>query len=466
MFDLTIDSSPEAGGRVRYELGKANWQDRCIPDIGNPSAMVQIPESRLIDVVILGDGYETAASFESLLQSWLNDFSKLTVYETFAGAFRIRALYEPSSEPASSSRDSFYRTYVKSDDSAMFTDESWWSADDNDGQVFRDGLFAAVDSFSGVNLRRYPNDLDLGDGNTTIKNGTLRDVHRNLVVCMLVRSATRSNVSGIARHVPRPDPDDHKQVRVGFGANAIHEFSHAFGYLSDEYIDKNREVDSTRIDHPTKSVFTLSNLGHSTVDGEVAWAHLSPWGRDRRQAAGHDPDPVVGWLWVGGHGRYKGVWHSEYQCLMNGTHDNFKFTQVQADDPTANADGTYDEENGAGLRDYDRFCLWCQEIVTVRILEKTDRLRESGDPSDLSGAGIEWWKRWESELSDKYWALFDVSQQIVDYEAMYAAMNPGRSGEPLWQSDLCSTYTEAPEKAPNPVPDVSDDEIYTLLLSS
>jgi hypothetical protein len=57
------------------------------------------------------------------------------------------------------------------------------------------------------------------------------------------------------------------------------------------------------------------------------------------------------------------------------------FTQVAAEDPTANADGTYTDETGADLRDRERFCLWCQEIVTLRILEKTDhcpfRLRSS-----------------------------------------------------------------------------------------
>lgn len=464
MFDRTIAKATERNGRMRYELGPGNWRDRFIPSIRNPAGRVRLPERRMIDVVILGDGYTTAADFETQLDDWLDEFAAMTVYETFAGAFRIRALYEPSSEPASPARNSFYRCAVDDDATGISFDGSWWTADDADGQVFRDRLFAAVDSFADVNTRRYPADLDLGDHDTAVKNSTLRDVHRNLVVCMLVSTAHRTNVSGFARPVPRPDPDDHQQARVAFGANKVHEFSHAFGLLSDEYIDKNRQQDSSRVDHPTTSVLTLSNLCHTTVDGEIPWAHLGPWGDVPRQAAGSDPDPLLGWLWVGGHGRLGNVWHSEYQCLMNGTHDNFRFTQVQEDDPTANPDGSYTEEEGANLRDGDRFCLWCQEITTLRILEKTGQLDEPGDPGDLADAAVEWWRRWEDELRANYWELFDLPQQIADIEAAYAAMTPGKNNEPLWQSDLYSVYIEAPSVPTNPVPHLGDDELALLLL--
>ena len=63
-----------------------------------------------------------------------------------------------------------------------------------------------------------------------------------------------------------------------------------------------------------------------------------------------------------------GAWHSEYKCLMNGSHDNYQFTQLD-NDPTHLADDTI---KGADLRDKTRLCLWCQELVTIRLLEKTD----------------------------------------------------------------------------------------------
>lgn len=461
MFDLTIDKTNETDGRVRYTLGQPNWADRRIPDIRHPPATVQLVESRLIDVILLGDGYDTAADFEAQLRGWLSDFSKLKVYTTFAGAFRIRALFEPSDEPASTTRDSYYRCRVEADGKGISFEDSWWTADDTDGLRFRERLYAAVGSFTDANLRRYPDDLDLGDGNTAIKNTTLRDVYRNLIVCMLVRSAVSSNVSGMTRAVPRPAPDASRQVRVAFGAGRLHEFSHAFGLLTDEYIN-GRDTPSTRVNHPTRSVFTLSNVTYSRTDGDVPWRHLGPWGRVPRQAAGTAPDPVVGWLWVGG-SVHKNVWHAEYRCLMNGSHDNFQFTQVASDDPTANRDGSYTEENGANLRDQERFCLWCQELVTIRILEKTDQFLETGDPTNLSAAGLVWWTRWEDDLRERYWTLFDVSQQIMDAEAVYAGLRPGSAGESLWRSDLYVAFGAAAVARANPVPALGEDELAMVL---
>ena len=123
---------------------------------------------------------------------------------------------------------------------------------------------------------------------------------------------------------------------------------------------------------------------------------------------------------------------------MNGKHDNFAFTQVAPDDPTANDDGTYTDENGAALRDGDRFCAWCQEVVVLRILEKTDRLVQPDDPLDPTEQGQAWYARWVDELRANYLELLGVEQQVLDAEARYAALNPGRNGEPLWQSDLYS----------------------------
>ncbi len=56
MADRTITQTPLAGRKIRYELGRPNWEDRRIPDIRRPGATVQIDEQRLIDVIILGDG--------------------------------------------------------------------------------------------------------------------------------------------------------------------------------------------------------------------------------------------------------------------------------------------------------------------------------------------------------------------------------------------------------------------------
>ena len=265
-------------------------------------------------------------------------------------------------------------------------------------------------------------------------------MYRNLIVSMLVRTDTSSNASGRTFRLARPSPDEDRTVRIAVGANAIHEFSHAFGLLSDEYIE-GRESQSTRSNPSRGSVLNLSNLTFSDKYSEIPWFHLSPWGRNRRQAAGDDPSPVLGWLWVGG-SKHRGVWHAEYRCLMNGTHDNFQYTQDAPSDPTANADGGYTDNSGANLRDRARFCLWCQELVTLRILERTDQLNESDDPANFVEKGQRWYERWTTDLRSRYWELFDVSQQIIDNEAAFAAMNVGAGGEALETSDLYSAFRE------------------------
>ena len=69
--------------------------------------------------------------------------------------------------------------------------------------------------------------------------------------------------------------------------------------------------------------------------------------------------------------------------------------------------------DGAGLRDDHRFCLWCQEVVTLRILEKTDQLLEDGDPANgadkpVASSGT----RAGFSASANYFALFGVAGQI------------------------------------------------------
>jgi hypothetical protein len=67
MADLTVTETALGDGRIRYELGRPNWQARRIPDIRSPGATVQIAADRLIDIVVLGDGYTDAADFRAAL---------------------------------------------------------------------------------------------------------------------------------------------------------------------------------------------------------------------------------------------------------------------------------------------------------------------------------------------------------------------------------------------------------------
>ena len=456
MVDFSITEEVLADGKVRYNLGEPNWAGRRIPDIHRPGSTIQIRLDRMIDVIILGDGFTDRASFRAELEGWLASFYSFPIYETFAGCFRIRALYTPSNQAASAARGSYYRTWIASNGEAL-EEGDWPNSPAPEDVAFRDAIFRSVDLFTDANLRRYPASLDIGDSDQAITNEKMRDRYRNLVVSLLVRSVIPDtdparfdlHVSGRSLDIPRSAPNQAIHMGVAVGATELHEFGHAFGQLADEYIDtRGLAYDDRKPPSPT-SVFSLSNLWFSNVTPEVPWVHLSPGGWQRRAASGQDPSPVVGWMWVGGTRQY-GVWHAEYTCLMNGSHENFAFTQVADNDPTTiDADGNV---QGKGLRDLPnrpyRFCLWCQEIVALRILEKTDQLLEPGDSSDITTQGTLWWDRWVERLRANYRTLMDVDQQILDAEAAYAATFPGKNGEPLWQSDLYAVPTAPHRQQP------------------
>jgi hypothetical protein len=456
MADTTITRSEEPDGRVRYELGRSNW-GAPVPDVRHPGSTVTVATARLIDVVILGDGFLDATEFESQLQEWIEGLFDLTVYDRFAGAFRIRALHEPSSQRASTARRSHYRCKLV-DSGGGVSKDGWPNGTDADDDVFRQRLWSAVDSFDDLHLRRYSPAIDVG-GSGAITNEHLRNTYRNLVVAMLVHTAGSANVSGMTRNVRR-DPGQSTNGRVAFGAFAIHEFSHALGFLLDEYIDgRNGTNDRHNPDPP--SVLTLINLTYSDLDTDVSWLHLAPTGSFPRTASLPEPSPLVGWLWAGGV-VLNGAWHSEYRCLMNGTHDNFAFTRVEENDPTVGTDGVYHDETGATLRDRQRFCSWCQEIVAVKILEKTDQLTDPSDPSDPTHQGQVWYQRWISDLRPGYLATFAVANQIRDAETTFAAMSPGAHGEPLWRSDLYGVPRTANQQESVDARDLTDGETCIL----
>jgi len=130
---------------------------------------------------------------------------------------------------------------------------------------------------------------------------------------------------------------------------------------------------------------------------------------------------------------------------------------------TANPDGTYTDENGADLRDTSHFCAWCTEILTIRLLEKTDQFSAPGDPTDPVAQGSLWYSRWADELRENYYVLLDIENQIHDAEARYAAEHPGRAGEALWTSDLYSPPKASQPPHHEPIPPLTDAENLLLM---
>ena len=79
-------------------------------------------ENCLVDVIILGDGFISPSDFRDALADWLNDFFALKIYDVFAGAFRIRALFTRSM-PASEDRESYYGCRVNDEATDIWLDD-------------------------------------------------------------------------------------------------------------------------------------------------------------------------------------------------------------------------------------------------------------------------------------------------------------------------------------------------------
>lgn len=451
---LTV--SPDGG---IYDLDRPSWDPPWVPDLANPPGTVTLSTDQVIDVVILGDGYELRADFETDLATWLAELRAVEVYQRFRGAFRIRAVFARSDHPASHDRESYYR--VKIDGNGDVSNDGWWKGSSARDRQFRRRLFCVLDLLP-LNWTRYPANIDVGGSKTVIHN-TLDRMYSHLVVCLLVRisaGGTAGPAGGRTRDVKGPDDS---RLNVAFGALSIHEFGHAFAYLEDEYIRQRHRADqpskADRKDPAKPSLFTLSNLTFRDRLDDALFVHLSPWGRVPRQGAEPDPSPIVGWLWRGGEQDLK-VWHSEYQCLMNGEHENYAYTSDEA------SDLVHPPGSRVDLRSVDRYCLWCQEIVVARILEKTGQLATAADPSNVNARGRAWYESWVSTWRPRYWSFFNVSGQIVGREAFYA-QRPNlplldANGLDLWRSDLYKPFQAGASGSSSVVADALDGEWLLL----
>lgn len=390
-----------------------NIGSRDIPDIVTGGS-VTLSANQIIDIVILGDGYivDTGSGidekeefftdardwYEILFGTGANDGIRPLTF--LPDAFRVRAVFKASTQrasgPADADRNSYYRVKLKCSTSCSIdTDVSWWDDNDTVNQDFRNNLFDAVDEVSPLNTAIYPSDLDSGD---LITN--LADLYSNLYVVMLIRRmGDDGQPGGVAINVPRTSGTD--RVRAATGALWQHEFFHAFSYLRDEYIGT-RGSTATLNNHPdgSVSVFNISNLTYSNERCDLPWAHIAPGGLYNSNV-----NSLIGNLFVGGR-QEQGVWHSEYNCLINGRHENYK-CNVDASEPNVR------------LRDRDHLCFWCQEITAMRILEKTGQLSRAGDSTDINAKGITWFNLWRTSLRHDYYDHFNIATLIAKKNACY-----------------------------------------------
>lgn len=434
----TVSPVTMTGIYTIYDIEPAAWANPTVLTFDKRGS-ISVDSNGIIDIVILGDGYTSTqqSNFENYASHFYDSLIDVWPFSEFQSAFRVRAVFVASSTVSDAAQpDTYYNVGVHSGGIARGS---------NNEDIYRESLFnslAALNSSVPLNLRIFPDGINTRlsesseDGENLANNRrtafgskSYSDVCRNLTVVQAV-NRTSGSKSGYATTVAAPEGHSLEgiKVRVGFGEYDVHEFGHSFAYLSDEYIEHRSQYDSiTRVDPGFLSVFTLSNLSFSYSGAAVPWRHLS-W--DGKQA--RDGNSYVAQQWVGGRGYEKGVWHAEYKCLMNGDHNNYHHSTDESRTP-------------ASLRTRKRFCLWCEELVTIRILEATNAFSREEDPSEatsINELGNIWYKRWVDELRDNYWNSFDLPTRISDRELWYKnAANlqvPGNSGG-TWDGDLAGS---------------------------
>jgi hypothetical protein len=420
-----------------FDLGGPNWNPAWIPDLTTAAGTTNLSASERLDIVVLCDGYTSTSDFVNDLGRWIDRFYQLDVFDWFRGAVRIRGVYTPSANKAGSNRESFYRVELTPDERGI-SFSGWYREDGDDNEHFRARVWEVLDAL-GVNTTVYPSDLDDAD------RLRLNDTYSHLAVAMLVQTTKIDWASG--RAVTCPLGPSGERLKIGIGNNWIHEAGHAFAYLADEYINR-RGQETSRSNPDEPGLYNITNTCFSpTVDG-CWWTHLSPFGDFPRANPRSEPSAVVGWLWPGNYHEL-GVWHAEYQCLMNGTHTNYCHSPDDDDTLESGADG-------ANLRIRYRFCMWCQELVAMRFLEKAGALREPGDPSTPTARlGRDYLRRWQDTWRRRYYTRFDIGAQIADREATYAAGGrPTRcSGSPPLEESPLYEPQQAPAGDSGPAVD-------------
>ena len=227
MADLSVTAlDPLSGNRIRYHVGPYNWVRGWVPDFAGGGEL-RVAERDRIDVLLLGDGFTSEPEFRAKVDQWIEAFIQVEVYQQLRGAFRIRALYTKSAQPATKDRLSYYGIPMNAN--GVVRDPKWWN--EPDGAAFRRLLWDAITAFGDVNLRRYPDRVDTGG----VIHNTLAGLYSHLVVMVLVKSP--GSTTGMTRRVEF-EPNEARGVNVGFGENSLHEFGHAFAYLEDEYIQE------------------------------------------------------------------------------------------------------------------------------------------------------------------------------------------------------------------------------------
>jgi hypothetical protein len=318
-----------SGEWVLEELGSG-----LFGDVSTGLAVPKVPIEKRIHVLLFAEAYGTddLAGFHDLVEHdtartsdvdrWVDEIFGIQPYADLREAFVVWYIARPSNTD-SAGGDTAFMVPVSGGVQSPTTD-------------------TATRAWDAIALHPYPPSDFSGGG-----FGNLRTHVASFLI--FDPQNGRAGVSGITTSLRNPE-NMQERISAAFGIGHAHEFTHAFSALRDEYLEDDNS--------PPGDTGDLSNVVASNVCGELPWSHL---------LAGGTVNASTTEL-VGAFGRATHGFHSELQCLLNGTHDN----------------ATYYGGDGL-LRTNDRMCNFCREVTAFYVYARSSVL-------PMGSAGIETWK--------------------------------------------------------------------------
>lgn len=333
-----------------------------------------LPMDARVHVLLLAEGYLEGelATFETDIDNWHDEVFALDPYRHLREAFVVWYLPRASAEhvaPGSPQpADTAFRVPLTESGSGV-------------GSVPSDGITA-------TRVWEVLEELDYRSGHFYPSGGRTSLRAKGTVVHILIYDAARgrSGLSGRAVRLRNPAAVT-QAVGVAIAHGRAHEISHALARVSDEYLD----VDITGIGVPNEHADRSSGVNNVVAENQcdtLPWQHLLVGG-----AINPDVDQLVGAFGTSDIG-----YHPEFKCQMNGSHDNGMF---------------YGGENNLRV---GRFCNFCRELITFRVLEHTRTL------PDPSSSWATWVADYRAPFYDRYG--FSVPDTVPQENSL---------GEPRWQ---------------------------------
>lgn len=346
-----------------------------IPDL-TVEGTRQLPLSQRLHAILLSDGYMQSeldsGVFDNDVSIWLKWLFAIDPYDRLAQAFVIWKLPRASKAHASGTdpqaADTAFRVPLTSSATGVGKEMSETAK----------RVWQVLQGFPYPFSDYYPS------------GGRTSNIAKAVTIHIMVYNP-KTGASGFSgRSVRLGHPTNSKfQLSTAIAHNLPHEFTHAFARLQDEYMETSNGLSGSPNDQTHKAAY-VSNVVQQASCATVPWKHLLVGGAynpDQTDLVGAFGDPKLGF-------------HSEFKCLMNGTHDNAQFYG-----------------GNGNLRTGYRLCNFCRELLTFRLHERAGILKDQATALDT----------WKASFRDGFYKRFGfkvpqvVPQKNSAGEAWYQA---------------------------------------------